>query len=68
MAPAINLIDPEYFAAHGHPWDQYEWLRANSPVFWHDEPDGPGFGRSPNTTTSAPSVGLPKSLVRTKPE
>lgn len=43
MAPAINLIDPEYFAAHGHPWDQYEWLRANSPVFWHDETDGPGF-------------------------
>ena len=43
MAPVINLIDPEYFAAHGHPWDQYEWLRANSPVFWHDETDGPGF-------------------------
>jgi cytochrome P450 len=43
MAPAINLIDPEYFATHGHPWDQYEWLRANAPVFWHDEPDGPGF-------------------------
>ena len=43
MAPVINLIDPEYFATHGHPWDQYEWLRANVPVFWHDEPDGPGF-------------------------
>jgi cytochrome P450 len=43
MAPAINLIDPEYFSKHGHPWDQYEWLRANAPVFWHDEPDGPGF-------------------------
>ena len=43
MAPAINLIDPEYFATHGHPWEQYEWLRANAPVFWHDEPDGPGF-------------------------
>ena len=43
MAPAINLIDPEYFAQHGHPWDQYAWLRANAPVFWHDEPDGPGF-------------------------
>lgn len=43
MAPAINLIDPEYFAEHGHPWDQYEWLRANAPVFWHDEPHGPGF-------------------------
>ena len=42
-APSINLIDPEYFATHGHPWDQYEWLRANAPVFWHDEPDGPGF-------------------------
>jgi cytochrome P450 len=43
MTPAINLIDPGYFATHGHPWDQYEWLRANAPVFWHDEPDGPGF-------------------------
>ena len=43
MAPAINLIDPEYFSKHGHPWVQYEWLRANAPVFWHDEPDGPGF-------------------------
>lgn len=43
MTPAINLIDPEYFARHGHPWDQYEWLRANAPVFWHDEPDGLGF-------------------------
>ena len=43
MAPAINLIDPEYFATHGHPWEQYEWLRANAPIFWHDEPDGPGF-------------------------
>lgn len=43
MAPAINLIDPEYFSKHGHPWDQYEWLRANAPVFWHNEPDGPGF-------------------------
>ena len=43
MAPVINLIDPEYFAKHGHPWDQYEWLRSNAPVFWHDEPDGPGF-------------------------
>lgn len=43
MAPAINLIDPEYFSKQGHPWDQYEWLRANAPVFWHNEPDGPGF-------------------------
>ena len=27
----------------GHPWDQYAWLRANDPVHWHDEVDGPGF-------------------------
>lgn len=43
MTPDINLIDPAYFAEHGHPWDQYAWLRANAPVYWHDEPDGPGF-------------------------
>ena len=43
MAPAINLIDVEYLAKHGHPWDQYEWLRANAPVFWHEEENGPGF-------------------------
>jgi cytochrome P450 len=41
----IDLISPEYFAAHGHPWEQYEWLRKNQPVFWHHEPpeSGPGF-------------------------
>jgi len=43
MAPNINLVDPEYFAQHGHPWDQYEWLRANAPVFWHEEANGSGF-------------------------
>jgi len=29
--------------AHGHPWEQYRWLRANDPVHWHPEADGPGF-------------------------
>src|SRR4029077_2106546 len=29
--------------AHGHPWEQYRWLRANDPVHWHPETDGPGF-------------------------
>lgn len=43
MSPAINLVDTDYFANHGHPWDQYAWLRANAPVFWHDEQHGPGF-------------------------
>jgi len=41
--PDINLISPETFAATGHPWEQYEWLRKNAPVYWHDEPNGPGF-------------------------
>ncbi|MFM8650577.1 MAG: cytochrome P450 [Actinomycetota bacterium] len=41
----IDLISPEYFAAHGHPWEQYAWLRENAPVYWHHEPveSGPGF-------------------------
>jgi cytochrome P450 len=41
----IDLISAEYFAAHGHPWAQYEWLRHNAPVYWHHEPveSGPGF-------------------------
>ena len=41
----IDLISPEHFAAHGHPWAQYEWLRRNAPVYWHPEPveSGPGF-------------------------
>ena len=39
----IDLVSPETFARSGHPWDQYAWLRANDPVYWHPEPDGPGF-------------------------
>jgi cytochrome P450 len=38
----IDLVNPESFAA-GHPFAQYRWLRENAPVFWHEEPDGPGF-------------------------
>ena len=41
--PDINLISPETFATTGHPWEQYAWLRKNAPVYWHDEPNGPGF-------------------------
>jgi cytochrome P450 len=26
-----------------HPWEQYAWLRANDPVHWHPEAEGPGF-------------------------
>lgn len=38
----IDLLSPARFAA-GHPHDQYDWLRANDPIHWHKEPDGPGF-------------------------
>ncbi len=41
-APAIDLTSTATFA-NGHPWDQYAWLRANDPVHWHEERDGPGF-------------------------
>jgi cytochrome P450 len=38
----IDLLSSASFAG-GHPVEQYRWLRENAPVFWHDEPDGPGF-------------------------
>jgi cytochrome P450 len=41
-APPIDLVSANSYAA-GHPWDQYAWLRANDPVHWHPEDDGPGF-------------------------
>lgn len=38
----INLLDDGSFAA-GHPHDQYDWLRANAPVYRHAEPGGKGY-------------------------
>jgi len=38
----IDLWDPQSFA-HGHPLAQYDWLRANAPVHYQQEPGGPGF-------------------------
>ena len=38
----IDLLSPSSFA-QGHPLDQYAWLQDNAPVYWHEEPDGPGF-------------------------
>jgi cytochrome P450 len=38
----IDLLSPESFS-QGHPLAQYRWLRENAPVFWHEEPNGPGF-------------------------
>lgn len=38
----IDLLSPESFSA-GHPFAQYEWLRKNAPVYWHEEHNGSGF-------------------------
>ena len=38
----IDLLSPVSFAG-GQPHGQYDWLRKNQPVAWHDEPGGKGF-------------------------
>jgi cytochrome P450 len=38
----IDLVSPASFSA-GHPLAQYRWLRENAPVFWQEEPNGPGY-------------------------
>ena len=38
----IDLLDPENYR-HGHPYEQYKWLRENDPVHWHEEPGAAGF-------------------------
>ena len=43
MAPEINLVDPDTYRRGGAPHDQFAWLREHAPVFWHEEPNGPGF-------------------------
>ncbi len=63
----IDLLSPETFAK-GHPVDTYHWLQDNAPVYWHEEPNGPGFwaltryedvaevGRRPDIFSSEPTV------------
>lgn len=38
----IDLLSPASFDG-GQPHAQFDWLRANAPVQWHDEPNGTGF-------------------------
>jgi len=38
----IDLLSPSSFAG-GQPHAQYDWLRENAPVYWHEEPGGRGF-------------------------
>ncbi|MFE0209010.1 cytochrome P450 [Streptomyces sp. NPDC058985] len=40
--PDINLVDPELYSS-GDPFAQWQWLRANAPVYWHPPADLPGF-------------------------
>lgn len=37
----IDLLEDTW--ARGVPHDQFERLRSEAPVFWHAEPEGPGF-------------------------
>jgi cholest-4-en-3-one 26-monooxygenase len=41
-APKIDLLDFDRFT-EGIPHEWFTWLRANDPVSFHPEPDGPGF-------------------------
>ncbi|HWP66087.1 MAG TPA: cytochrome P450 [Candidatus Limnocylindria bacterium] len=38
----VNLLDLHRFE-QGTPHDQFALLRREAPVYWHAEPDGPGF-------------------------
>jgi cholest-4-en-3-one 26-monooxygenase len=40
--PFVDLFDPSTFVA-GVPHEYFAWLRANDPVRFHPEPEGPGF-------------------------
>ena len=38
----IDLVDPDTFVP-AMPHEMFRVLRAEAPVYWHNEPDGPGF-------------------------
>ena len=38
----VNLLDHDLFAER-EPWDVFELLQREAPVFRHPEPDGDGF-------------------------
>jgi cytochrome P450 len=38
----VDLLDHDLFVDH-EPWEVFELLRREAPVFRHPEPDGPGF-------------------------
>lgn len=66
----IDLLSPQTFS-EGHPVEMYQWLQDNDPVYWHEEPGGPGFwvlsryddvadvGRQAHIYSSEPTVMIP---------
>jgi cytochrome P450 len=38
----VDLLDHDLFAER-EPWDVFELLRRDAPVYWHEEPGGRGF-------------------------
>jgi cholest-4-en-3-one 26-monooxygenase len=38
----VDLVDPDTFVT-AMPHEMFRVLRAEAPVYWHTEPDGPGF-------------------------
>ena len=42
MREQIDLTDPDRFS-NGVPHHWFAWMRANEPVYWQEESDGPGF-------------------------
>jgi cholest-4-en-3-one 26-monooxygenase len=43
VTPEINLIDSESYERGGPPYEQFAWLRAHAPVFWHAYGGAPGW-------------------------
>lgn len=41
QSPEIDLLGKTWQRSAPH--DQFDWLRREAPVYWHPEPDGPGF-------------------------
>jgi cytochrome P450 len=42
MVTEVNLLDHELFASH-EPWEVFDQLQREAPVWFHPEPDGRGF-------------------------
>ena len=39
----VELQDPDVYAAAGPPHAAFAHVRTSDPVYWHHDPDGPGF-------------------------